>query len=219
MAKPRLSLRRCCKNMNPELDTKLEPESEHTPERMCVACRTRSEPQNRLRLVSGPGNELGCDLREKLGGRGAWVCANRACFDKLFKRKYLGSGFKGVFWPDKCAFIAFIVDFLNQSIRSNLGLAYRGGLIVAGRDEVKRHALAAKIKVILLAADLAVDSVDKVRSFVPDGCEIVNALSKENMGNALGRVPTGVVGLRQGRITKRIVIDLKRCGALSESSD
>lgn len=192
---------------------------EHTPERMCVACRMRSEPQNRLRLVMGPDGTLACDFRGKLGGRGAWICVSRACFDKLFKRRYLGAGFQGVVWPEKENFVISIATFLSQAVRANLGLAYRGGLIIAGRDEVKRQVLAGKVKVVLLADDLAVDSGAKVRSYVPQGCEVISVFSKENIGNALGRVPTGVVGLRQGRITNRIVIDLKRYGALSESGD
>lgn len=196
-------------------EKEIEMAGAHIPERMCVACRVRTAPQDRLRLVMGSDKVLACDLREKLGGRGAWICARAECFAKLFKRKHLGQHFKGVVWPEMTEFIGTVVEFMNRSTLNNLGLAYRGGLVVSGRDEVKRAATSGKLKAILLASDLADDSQEKVRRFMPSDDVLLTTHSKENMGNALGRVPTGVVGLRQGRITKRIVIDLKRLCALS----
>ncbi len=62
------------------------------PMRTCIACRT-SKPKKELMRVVKFGDEIKLDLTGKLNGRGAYVCADKACVDKLKKQKMLNRAF------------------------------------------------------------------------------------------------------------------------------
>lgn len=65
----------------------------HQPERMCAACRTRHKKSELLRVVLSQ-DEIVCDVRQKLLGRGVYVCKNAACAELLRKKKSLSRSFK-----------------------------------------------------------------------------------------------------------------------------
>src|SRR5581483_3249217 len=55
----------------------------HVPERSCVACRTKRPKAELLRVVRRPGSadvELEVDLKQRLPGRGAYVCREAGCW-------------------------------------------------------------------------------------------------------------------------------------------
>lgn len=61
-------------------------------ERMCVSCRLMKEKDALIRIVKkGPDAEI--DPGKKGGGRGAYVCADPACFEKMIKKKLLNRSF------------------------------------------------------------------------------------------------------------------------------
>jgi len=56
------------------------------PIRTCVGCGERAEQPRLLRVVTGPGG-LTVDARRRLGGRGAWLHRNAACWDAFVRRR------------------------------------------------------------------------------------------------------------------------------------
>ena len=58
------------------------------PERMCLACRTMHTRDKLLRLVRRD-NGIVLDLSNRLNGRGAYVCVNEDCINKLFDKDFL----------------------------------------------------------------------------------------------------------------------------------
>jgi predicted RNA-binding protein YlxR (DUF448 family) len=57
------------------------------PERTCVACRRRAPSAELFRVASTPDSTVVIDWRRNLGGRGAYVCAARACIDRAVRRR------------------------------------------------------------------------------------------------------------------------------------
>ena len=58
------------------------------PERTCLGCRDRRRQGDLVRLVASAGR---LTLAHKADpGRGAYVCAEQACFDKAVKRRAFG---------------------------------------------------------------------------------------------------------------------------------
>ncbi len=53
----------------------------HIPLRMCIACRKRRPKSELLRMVSIKG-EIFFDERQKLPGRGAYICPSLACLHR-----------------------------------------------------------------------------------------------------------------------------------------
>ncbi len=61
----------------------------HIPIRMCVVCRTRRPKFDLIRLVADKDGIIRRDDKGRLGGRGAYVCPNEKCIEKLLKKPAL----------------------------------------------------------------------------------------------------------------------------------
>ena len=62
--------------------------------RMCIVCRGQSDKKTLLRIVKNKDGEIFVDNTGKANGRGAYVCKNKECFEKLCKQKALNRAFK-----------------------------------------------------------------------------------------------------------------------------
>ncbi|MBP3431851.1 MAG: YlxR family protein [Clostridia bacterium] len=62
--------------------------------RMCVVCRGQSDKKELLRIVKNKDGEIFVDKTGKANGRGAYVCKDWACYEKLCKQKSLNKAFK-----------------------------------------------------------------------------------------------------------------------------
>ena len=63
------------------------------PNRMCMVCRTRKPKGELIRIVKNKSSEISLDKTGKLDGRGAYICKDKACIDKLLKTKALNKSY------------------------------------------------------------------------------------------------------------------------------
>ncbi len=63
------------------------------PLRMCVGCRESFPQRDLIRLVASEGNPV-IDDRQKLPGRGAYLCCRPACVERAKKRQSLQRALK-----------------------------------------------------------------------------------------------------------------------------
>ncbi len=59
------------------------------PLRTCMACNEQKEKQELLRIVKSKEGIIEPDLTGKKNGRGAYICRNEECLNKLIKSKRL----------------------------------------------------------------------------------------------------------------------------------
>ena len=59
------------------------------PMRKCLGCNEMKPKKELIRAVKSPEGEISLDLTGKKSGRGAYICPNKACFDKARKGKRL----------------------------------------------------------------------------------------------------------------------------------
>lgn len=64
------------------------------PMRTCIACRQIKNKNQLIRIVKTTNGEFHIDTTGKLNGRGAYICGNEECLDKLIKNKALNRTFK-----------------------------------------------------------------------------------------------------------------------------
>ena len=64
------------------------------PERTCIVCRTQREKKDLLRIVKSKEGIIEVDLTGKKNGRGAYICKNEECLNKLIKTKRLEKAFE-----------------------------------------------------------------------------------------------------------------------------
>ncbi len=64
------------------------------PQRQCLGCR-QMKPKNELvRIIRTPLDEVRLDVTGKMNGRGAYICREKACFDKAVKSKAVDRALK-----------------------------------------------------------------------------------------------------------------------------
>lgn len=70
------------------------PRTRHIPQRTCVACRTVRPKRALIRIVRTPEGEVRIDERGKQSGRGAYLCAQRVCWEEALKRRRLDAALR-----------------------------------------------------------------------------------------------------------------------------
>jgi len=63
--------------------------SKHLPQRTCIACRQIKEKKALIRLVSTENGTAEIDVFGKKPGRGAYLCANKTCWDLALRKNRL----------------------------------------------------------------------------------------------------------------------------------
>ncbi len=64
------------------------------PERTCMGCNERKEKQELLRIVKSKDGIIEVDPTGKKNGRGAYICNNEECLNKIIKSKRLEKVFE-----------------------------------------------------------------------------------------------------------------------------
>lgn len=71
----------------------------HVPQRTCIACRDQAGKRSLIRIVRTPEGRVIVDPGGKANGRGAYLHASAACWEKALKRGTIARALKTT--PDK----------------------------------------------------------------------------------------------------------------------
>ncbi len=58
-------------------------------QRSCIGCNTKKDKRELIRIVKPKDGEVVVDKTGKLPGRGAYICGEKDCFEKIIKSKKL----------------------------------------------------------------------------------------------------------------------------------
>ena len=64
------------------------------PQRTCMGCNEKKDKKDLIRIVKNKDNEILVDKTGKMNGRGAYICNNVECLEKLKKSKRLNRVFE-----------------------------------------------------------------------------------------------------------------------------
>ena len=64
------------------------------PERQCLGCREMKPKNELIRIVKSPESDISLDLKGKKPGRGAYICPDNKCLERIIKSKALSRVFK-----------------------------------------------------------------------------------------------------------------------------
>lgn len=64
------------------------------PQRTCMGCNSKKDKNELIRIVKNSENEIFVDISGKQNGRGAYICNNYNCLEKLIKSKRLEKVFE-----------------------------------------------------------------------------------------------------------------------------
>ena len=62
--------------------------------RTCISCRAKKDKKELIRIVKNKDGVIKVDLSQRLEGRGAYICEDKICFDKIQKLNRLKSTIK-----------------------------------------------------------------------------------------------------------------------------
>ena len=65
-----------------------------TPLRKCIICQNQFDKKDLIRIVKNKDEQIFIDKTFKANGRGAYVCHNDECIQKLIKARGLDRAFK-----------------------------------------------------------------------------------------------------------------------------
>ncbi len=182
-----------------------------------LASRASGEARTMLRFVIDPERRLLPDLAGRLPGRGFWVKADAASVRKALKKRVFDRHAGGaVVVPDDLP--ALLERLLVQRCMDAVGLGKRAGDLVSGFDQVAAALAANTAGVLIEASDAAEHGRRKLRAKQVDG-PVVAALSRTELGRALGRDAVVHAWMRNGRLATRLADDAARLAGFRRPPD
>lgn len=73
------------------------------PQRTCVGCRSVKDKRELVRLVRNRQGHIEVDTTGKKEGRGAYICPDRVCWEKVLKGQQLARTLKSTLTPENRA--------------------------------------------------------------------------------------------------------------------
>ncbi len=64
------------------------------PQRTCMGCNIKKDKKDLIRIVKSKDGDIQIDITGKQNGRGAYICNNIECLEKLVKTKRLEKVFE-----------------------------------------------------------------------------------------------------------------------------
>lgn len=84
----------------------------HVPQRTCIACRRTDSKRTLVRIVRSKDQGVLVDPTGKLAGRGAYLCADRACWTRALKINALNRALNTTLTEDEVTALRTYADNL-----------------------------------------------------------------------------------------------------------
>ncbi len=130
-------------------------------ERTCIVTRKVFAPEELIRFVAGPQNQVVPDIKLVLPGRGVWVHSRKSLVKEAANKGAFARGLKTQVKADP-QIAALVEDLLKQQALGALGFARKAGECVLGSGKVEGSIRAGKAIAILHAQDGAEDGLRKL---------------------------------------------------------
>ncbi|MDD5587116.1 MAG: DUF448 domain-containing protein [Alphaproteobacteria bacterium] len=182
--------------------------------RKCLATGAVKPKAELIRFVLDPENRVVPDLAARLPGRGLWVTASRealqtAAGKNLFARAAKTSAHADPSLPEQ------VERLLARRCLELLGLARGAGLVVTGQPQVEEALKAGALAFVLVAADAGRDVLKKMGR----ATLVHSALTRDRLGEALGREHLVTLGLRPHILTEKLRTELARWQGVRAAPD
>lgn len=176
--------------------------------RTCIAGGGAAPPAGLIRFALSPDGVVTPDLGERLGGRGAWVSADRAALEKAVSKGLFARAFKCEA-KTPAGLVETVSLGLERRALDALGLARRVGDAVLGFDQVKKALAEKKAAVLLSAADAADDGRLKL-SRIGEGTYQYRGFTSATLSAAFGKEGVRHAALRRGAAATRFKREAER---------
>ena len=187
--------------------------------RQCIACKKQNDKKLMLRFICSNIGIIEFDVKGLACFRGAWICSEYNCLKKAVLKNEFNRSFAKNININFSDFLNNVIEKIKVYILSIMGLAFKTRQCIIGRDLVLKEVDNNKVFAVFLASDLKKRSVkqfvNKIDKLNKENILILTIFNKSILSDALGRLYTGIVALRKGNISNRIVCEFKKLNNLS----
>ncbi len=184
--------------------------------RTCIVTKTERSPDELIRFVKGPENQVFPDLKRKLPGRGVWVTARREILEQAVSKKLFARGFKDKVKVDG-NLPQLVENLLRQASLQALAMSKKAGLVVTGQAKAETAIRDGIALALLQASDAGTDGVKKLaaamkaqKTYEEQEVTLIDEFSSEELDKTLNGTNTMYVALSQGGATKKLVKMINR---------
>lgn len=184
--------------------------------RRCIVTRAELSPEDLIRFVADPEDQVVPDIARKLPGRGVWVRATKSDVDKAVNTKAFSKALKRQVnaAPDLAQTVEAL--FIRRA-QDALSLANKAGLVSSGFEKVEALVECGRAVALVHGADAAEGGRRKLdRKFAAikrdsgGSAPVVDCLTIEQLSLAIGRSNVVHAGLTRGGATDRFLNEAKR---------
>ncbi|MDJ0612104.1 MAG: RNA-binding protein [Rhizobiaceae bacterium] len=181
--------------------------------RTCIVSREEKTPDEMIRFVLDPQDNVVPDLKRKLPGRGVWVSSKRATVSQAVDKKAFAHGFKKQVIAD--VGLPDLVDrLLEREALNILALARKAGEAITGFMKVDGLIRSEEIAVLVHAADASEDGKGKLaqglRVAELDDVPVFETFEGQKLDDVLGNANTVHIGLIAGGLASRFEAAMSR---------
>ncbi len=188
-----------------------------SPERTCVGCRRATARGELLRLsIVGVPPYVVPDATAKLGGRGAWVCARRACVRSAVRKGGLARAAGRKLEVDPEALSALLGEQLRRRAEGLLASAARSRRVAVGTDAAALAIAERRAKLLVVAGDAAGKREELEDTARRAGLDRMVFGTKTALGQIFGRGDVGVLAVLDEGIAAELARAAEQVTALSE---
>jgi predicted RNA-binding protein YlxR (DUF448 family)/ribosomal protein L30E len=192
--------------------------SERTPERTCLACREKRPKAHLVRLVSDPAGRLMVDPQGKLPGRGAYICPQRACAERVVKGPQLQEALRReVALCSAKALVSAMAQTLDARGLACIRIARKAGRVASGYSQVVHALQHEPVALLLVAEDTAPDRLREYKARCASRRIPYRLfLTKARLGALVGRDESSAIGIQEKGLAERLTFYLEGVSRLRE---
>ncbi len=190
--------------------------ADDTATRSCIVTRAVLPPDDLIRFVASPSDEVVPDVARKLPGRGVWLTCSREIVEKAVQKQAFARAFKRqVSVP--ADFAGRVEACLLNRVLQALSLANKAGLVVTGSGKVNSWIEKGAEGALLQAVDASPDGLAKVAKkyravrLATERSPVELAfLTIDQLGLAMGRANVVHAALNDGRAADSFLVAASR---------
>ncbi len=184
--------------------------------RTCIVTREEKSPDEMIRFVVGPEDQVFPDLQRKLPGRGVWVSAQRELLQEAITQKLFARGFKDKVKAQD-TLPQLVEDIMRQTSLQALAMAKKAGLVATGQAKAEAMIREGAALALLQASDAGTDGVKKLAAalkaqkvYEDNETLLIDVFTSEELDKTLNGTNTMYVALLKGGASQKLVKMISR---------
>jgi predicted RNA-binding protein YlxR (DUF448 family) len=178
-------------------------------ERMCIVSREVKDEAELIRFVRAPSGEAVPDLARKLPGRGVWVALNRDRVAEAVKKHLFSKGFSAE-TRAAAELPATVETLLRKAALAYFSLAKKAGEAVAGFDKVEDMLAKGRVRVLVHAAEAAMDGCRKLDRMAGPEVAKIGLFHVDELDLAFGRSNVIHAAVTRGGLAEKLLAAVRR---------